>query len=91
MKNLSAEVSHPFDRLIWLCEGLLGLHTPALPEHRAMERAAKAGRKFALAREWHLALVALETVEGYVEDDADERASVKQRVEACRAVVTRRQ
>lgn len=90
MKHLSAAIEAPTSRLIWLCEGLVGLHTPPLPQHKSMVNAAKAARKFAMAGEHGLALEALHTVRAFVEDDAPEKDSVHRRVEECRAQLVRR-
>lgn len=92
MKYLSASIEAPTSRLIWLCEGLVGLHTPALPRHRAMLNAAKAARKFAMSGDLVLAQEALNLVLAYMDegDTYDERVSVRRRVDACHVTVEHR-
>lgn len=91
MKCLSAAIEVPTARLIWLCEGLVGLHTPALPRHRAMLNAAKAARKFSMSGDLMLAQDALNLVVDYTHDGSHaERVTVRRRVDACHAVIKHR-
>lgn len=81
-RPLSIAIEAPANRLIWLCEGLTLMHTPARPEHRAMTNAAKAARKLATSNNLALALQALDGVLLYAskDDSTDERDAVERAV-----------